>query len=312
MIDMERKISLNDVRKAVDAAYEEFKSLNEGEVDSRVCDACPKSFGIAVALADGTLLRKGDTDIKAPMGSISKVALSSMLFSQLDPMEVIRKSGECPCKKGGHRPDGVRFSAHGVRAFSALQPVGDADSKWNLYVDRLIDLMGSAPELNDKVYEKLRNEAAESGFVDALAKSGYYLYDDAALSVDLYLKALSMGASVDQLAMMGATVAADGVNPVSRKIVFDGEIAKNIVGLMAAKGPHKMNGPWLVAAGLPAKSSFGGSIVGVYPGVMSIAAYSPALNAGGVSVKAAHAIIGIMRRLDLSVFASARVKIVNE
>ena len=72
-----------------------------------------------------------------------------------------------------------------------------------------------------------------------------------------------------------------------------------------------MNGPWLVSTGLPAKSSFGGAVMGVYPGVMAIAAYSPALNAGGVSVKAARAIRYIMQKLDLSVFSSDSVKFVK-
>lgn len=81
---------------------------------------------------------------------------------------------------------------------------------------------------------------------------------------------------------------------------------------MAAKGPHKMRAPWLVAAGIPAKSSYGGAILGIIPGVMAIAAYAPELNPAGVSVKAAKAIIDVMQKLDISIFASAQVKFVND
>lgn len=309
---MERKISLNDVRKAVYDAFEALKSFKEGEIDSRNCCADPKTFGISVALPDGTLVSKGDTEVKVPMGSIAKVPLSSVLFTQNDPMEVIKKSGQCPCHCVEKRPKGLGFSAHGIRAFSAIEPTGDPESKWNLFEGRTIDLMGSAPALCDKGYQILRKEAEDNDVVNRLAEGGYYLYDDAALSLDLYLKAMAMTASTDQLAMMGATIAADGVNPLTHKIVYDGAITQNIVGLMAAKGPHKMNAPWLVAAGIPAKTSFGGSILGIYPGVMAISATAPGLNAGGVSEKAARAIIDVMHRLDLSVFASARVRIVND
>lgn len=309
---MERKISYNDVKKALDDAYESVKSLKEGIVDPRNIGADAKDFAITVALADGTVISKGDSQVKAPMGSIAKVGLSSLLFSQNKVEEVIKKSGQCPCHKVEKKPKHLGFSAHGIRAFSALEPVGDPESKWNLFEGRMIDLMGSAPELDIPVYQNLRKEAEENNVVNELAEAGYYLYDDAALALDLYLKALSMKASTEQLAMMGATIAADGVNPATGKVVYDGAISQNIVGLMAAKGPHKMNGPWLVAAGLPAKSSFGGTIVGVYPGVMAVAAYSPELNAGGVSVKAARVITEFMRRLDLSVFGSARVQIVKE
>lgn len=309
---MERKISLSDLRKAVDEAYEANKSLKEGEVDSRNACADVKVFGISVMLPDGTLINKGDTDVKSPLGSISKVALSTVLFSQNSPMELIKKSGQCPCKKVPEKPKGLSFSAHGIRAFSAIEPVGDPESKWNIYENRIIDLMGSAPELCDKIYQALQKEATDTKLIDTLAADGYYLYDDASLSANLYLKALAMTASTQQLATMGATIAADGVNPVTGKTVFDGAITQNVVALMAAKGPHKMHAPWLVASGIPAKSSYGGAILGIIPGVMAIAAYAPELNPAGVSVKAAKAIIDVMQKLDISIFASAQVKFVND
>ncbi len=309
---MERKISLSDLRKAVDEAYEAVKSEKEGTINPRNIGAEAGKFGISVALPDGTVINKADTDVKAPMGSIMKVPLSSILFSQNTVAEVVKKSGTCPCHKMPEKPKGLGFSAHGIRAFSAIEPTGDPESKWNLYENRMIDLMGSAPELDDKVYEYLVKEAADTKLTDTLAADGYYLYDDASLAINLYLKALAMKASTEQLAKMGATIAADGVNPFSGNVVFDGAITQNIVGLMAAKGPHKMNTPWLVSTGIPAKTSVGGSILGIIPGTMAIAAYAPELNPAGVSVKAAQAIREIATRLNLSVFASSRVKFVND
>lgn len=308
---MERKISVADLRKAVDEAYEAVKSAKEGVVDPRNAGADDKMFAISVALPDGTLVNKGDTQVKSPLGSIVKVPVSTILFTQNTPMDLIKKSGECPCCKLPKKPGNVVFSAHGVRAFSAIEPVGDPDSKWNFIEDRMTSMMGSAPQLDDRLYELLKKEAADTKLVDTLAADGYYLYDDAAQAVDLYLRGLAMTATTEQLAMMGATVAADGVNPVSKHIVFDGAITQNVVALMAAKGPHRMNAPWLVAAGLPAKSSFGGAIMGVIPGSIAVAAYAPALNPAGVSFKASRAIIDIMQRLNLSVFSSARVRFVD-
>lgn len=308
--NMERKISVDDLRKAVYDAYEEVKSIKEGTIDPRNAGADPKAFGITVVLPDGTTIEKGDTQVKSPLGSIVKVPVSSVLFTQNKPMELIKKSGQCPCHKVEAKPRDLAFSAHGVRAFSAIEPTGDPESKWNLVENRMTDLMGSAPELDDKVYQALEKEAADNDLVNKLATDGYYLYDDAKLSVDLYLKGLSMTASTTQLAMMGATIAADGVNPATGRIVFDGAITQNIVALMAAKGPHKMRAPWLVAAGIPAKSSFGGAILGILPGTMAIAAYGAELNPAGVSVKAARAIISVMQKLDISIFSSARVKFV--
>lgn len=310
---MERKISFNDVQKAVDEAYEAVKSIKEGAIDPRNVDADEKAFGIAVVLTDGTVIKKADVDVKAPMGRISRVPLSSILFTQNTVEELMKKAGKTHCcaLKQMEKPAGLDVCPHSIRAFSAMEPVGDPNSKWDLYEGRMIDLMGSAPILDDKVYKAIKQQITDANFEDMLAKAGYYLYDDAALSIDLFAKAQAMTASAEQLAMMGATIAADGVNPVTKKIVFDGEISKNIVAMMAAKGPHKMTMPWLVGTGLPARNSFGGLMFGVMPGVFGIAAYAPALNEAGIPVKAALGIKHFMNALDLSVFSSAKVTIVK-
>lgn len=303
---MERKIPFADLRKAVDNAYESVKDCNEGNIDPRNCNAKAGEFGIVVALPDGTIIKRGDTDVKVPMGAINKVALSSILFSQNKPLDLIKKSGSCPmCKKAAKpaKPEGVHFSAHGIRAFSAVEPVGDADSKWDLYEGRVAAMAGSDPVLCDKLYEELKKESP--AIEKALVESDYYLYDEAPLAIDLYLRSEAMTASAEQLALMGATIAADGVN-ANGDIVFYGKITQNIVALMAAKGPHKINRPWLVATGLPAKASFGGTILGVIPGVMAVAAYGPELAPYGVSAKGIKAITSLMQELNISVFASAK------
>lgn len=71
---MERKISLDDIRRALDEAYESIKSLKEGEIDPRNHEAKAGQFGITVTLADGTTLSKGDSEIKSPMADIVKSA----------------------------------------------------------------------------------------------------------------------------------------------------------------------------------------------------------------------------------------------
>ena len=76
---MERKISLSDLRKAVDEAYELVKSIKEGEIDPRNTGARENQMGISVVLADGTTINKGDTDVKVPMGSIVRVPLASVM-----------------------------------------------------------------------------------------------------------------------------------------------------------------------------------------------------------------------------------------
>lgn len=304
---MERIITLSEIRQAIDEAYEEVKSMKEGEVDTNV-STDDKPFAITITLADGTTVNKGDTKTAAPIGSIAKIPVASILLSQNSPCELVKKSGHCACQVQ-HKKVELPFSHRGIRAISAIEPVGDPDSKWNFIENAMINLMGSAPQLDDKYYEFEKNLAKTGDVENKLTEAGFYLYDNAAQSIDLFLRAQAMTATTEQLAMMGATIAADGVNPATKQICYDGANSERIVAMMAAKGPHKMTLPWSIMAGIPAKSSKSGQILGIYPGVMAIAAYAPALNPKGVSVKASHAIISIMNKLQLSVYQSASIKV---
>lgn len=304
---MDRKISLSDFRDAMYAAYDQFKNLDEGNKDERLANVESDKFGITLALADGTVINKGDTDFASVMGGLVKIPLMSLLLEQAgDVTSLIKKSGNCPMAAKAAKPKAVK-GAKGIRAMSALEPIGDSDSKWNFLENRMISLIGSAPQLDTALYESLKSSVNDD--VNALADADFYLYDDAAESIDLYRRAQSMMATTEQLAVMGATIAADGVNPLTRKVVFDGKYSQNIIGMMAARGPRKMALPWDLAAGVPALSSFGGAVLAIYPGVFAIAAYSPLLTAEKVSVRAFKAIITILRKLDISAFASARLTI---
>lgn len=306
-----RIIRLSELRDAVNEAYEEYKSIDSGSVDQRVKEADPDNFAISVALTDGTVFNKGDAQVQFPMGQISRIPVTSLLIEQKATLKS-DGGGECPechCTdktndfKAG-KPD-IPFGSRGIKAISKLQPHGDPDSKWNFIVNRLIALTGSEPKLDVRLYEHLKKEAKDKNFAGKIEECGFPLKDDAKQSVDLYLRGLSMNVSTQQLAEMGATIAADGVNPFTRQTVYDGVLSQHLVAKLALKS-HKLR-RFIMKTGLPAAAGFGGGVVGVLPGVLSIAAYSPRLCDNGVSIRASRAIAFVMKKLGLSVFGSTRV-----
>lgn len=309
---MDRIIKFTDLEKVVDEVYRQFKDVSEGEIDPRVEDADSKSFGISVTLTDGTVISRGDTEIMVPLGSTAIIPTSILLLSQLkNTDELVEKAG-CCCKKKDNNVSepNVKINLRGVRAVSAIQPEGDSDGKWDLIINNMINIIGSSPELDVKLYEKLSKSNIDNDIENKLAAANYYLYDDARISIDLYTKMISMKASANQLSALGATIAADGFNPITKQNVFDGELSSKAVALMAGHGPHRMNSTWLFRAGIPAKRSFAGSMIAVFPGAFGIAAYSPLLNPAGIPIRAAKSIATIISdKLGISVFDSARVKI---
>lgn len=320
---MERNVKFVDLEAAVTAAYEKYKSESKGEVDPRLSGVDPKLFGITVVLADGTVINKGDTKSAFPLGNLMKVPTATLLLQQNTIKELIEKSGlkdkkgckadkgekiECAEKK--QKLCGLPISPMNLRAVSAIQPSNDPDGKMDIIVNNLTGMLGSDAVLDDKLYEIIMKQAADANEEDELAAAGFYLYDEAANAIKIAARLEALTVTTEQLATLGATLVADGFNPVTKQNVFDGAISERVIAMMAGFGPsHHKAVPWLIRAGVPAMAGFGGGALAVVPGVMAIAAYSPEVNCCGASHKALHAIRHITNQLGINVFASARVRI---
>ena len=290
---MERFVKFSDVKQAVTASFEKYKNktVDGATPDPRVAGMNAGKMAISVCLTDGRRFDIGDSQAMFAMGAMMRIPLFLQLFTQMSPMELAQKMDQCGCSNCSHhaaRPKGVH--AKNIRLASLVQPVGDADGKMEILSNLMISLMGSSPVLDDNLYKLSVRDNIERGVENMLASNGYELYDNAPVAIDV------------------ATIAADGVNPVTNQPVFDGKLSQNITAMMAAKGPKKMRKPWLMITGVPAMSSFGGGFVTVIPGFGSIAAFAPELVGGHIPFKAAMAMREIVTSLDLNVFGSARVK----
>lgn len=310
---MERKISLNDVQRAVENAYENNKSLKAGQVNDRLKGMVnDNDFGIAVVLADGRVVKKADADTKFVLGDLARVAVATALAEQYSADEIVKKSGTMPKEKHSASDHEIKLhiNKHALRATSALEPVGDEEGKYNMLVNTVIDLSNGEPVFNDKVYEELSKEAADYNIEDRLAERGYTLYDDTALVINVYNKLKSLQLTAEEVATMGATIAADGVNPKNNSVVFDGSKAATIMTLLATVGNKRRKRAQLMEIGLPVLHSFGGGVLAVLPGFGAIAAYSPEIcDECHASAKGMKAIKSIANELGLNIFASARVSV---
>lgn len=303
---MERVIKLHDLERAVAEAYELVKSEKEGKIDARVSDANPKDLGIAVALTDGSMIQKGDVAAPFCLGGLGRLVAASVLLSQKTPDEVAEKAGHAGCCKMAKDMPEMPLPAMMLRGVSMIEPTGDADGKWQIILDMFNALTTGEPVLNDKAYKAQKEMNAKAEVEKKLAEGGFTLYDDAADAVEVLTKLLTMQLNTAQLATLGATIAADGVNVVTKVPAFDGNRAANILGMMAASAPCKF---WMFKHGTPAIAGFGGGFLAVVPGVMAIAAYSPELNEKGFSAKAAKAVASILDSLEINALGSAKLRV---
>ena len=102
--------------------------------------------------------------------------------------------------------------------------------------------------------------------------------------------------------MMAATLANDGVNPVTGVSVFDSHYVRDVLSVMNSCGMYNYAGQWSYEVGMPAKSGVSGGIMAVIPGQVGIGVYSPPLDAQGNSVRGIKVCQDISNEFDLHAF----------
>lgn len=319
---MSRSISKSQIREAVSEAY----ALYKGNTEGRNADYIPylanidkELFGISICLPDGEVIQTGDTAYRFGIESVSKVPTAILVLRQYGAEEVLNQIGAdatgLPFNSvmaillENDHPSTPLVNAGAIAADSMVKPAGDADKKWKAITDNITELCGSEPCLIEELY---RSESATNFNNRAIAwllKEYGRIYDDPDLSLDLYTRQCSLGVTVEQLAVCGATIACGGFNPVRKQRVFDASLAPRITSLIATVGFYEHTGDWLYTSGVPAKTGVGGGVMGVLPGLMGIAAFAPPIDATGNSVKAQLAIRHIAEKLGLNVFSGEQVTI---
>ncbi len=319
---MEKTITKSQIKQAAQEAYEASKGIKGGANANYIpylANIDPGLFGLSVTLTDGTCLNFGDTGYRFGIESVSKVPTAILAMIQHTPEGVLRQIGAdatgLPFNSifaillENDHPSTPLVNAGAIAACSMIAPQGDPADKWKAITDNITALCGSAPQLIDELYESETATNFNNRAISWLLKNYDRIYDDVDMSLDLYTRQCSLGITSSQLAVMGATIANRGLNPVTGKQVFDPEISPKITTMIASVGFYQHTGDWLYTSGIPAKTGVGGGVMGVMPGLFGIAAFAPPLDDAGNSVKAQAAIRLFMQKLGLGIYNGDNVTI---
>ena len=315
-----------DMQAAVNSAYSQFRDLKEGKNADYIpalAKVDPNLFGIALVTVDGKVFTAGDVKTEVSIQSISKVFTMA---------QVIQEQGiESVEKQIGVDATGARFNSiiavEGVRtvvgtgapemnplvnpgAISATSMVrgSSADEVWKKIIGFHNDAAGRELRVLEDVYKSESDSNQRNQAIGALMFAYGYVKSNWPQAVDLYTRQCSIGVNARDLAMMAATLAAGGRNPVTGKQILDTSKVPGVLAVMATAGLYDDSGKWLYHTGLPAKSGVGGGLIAVSPGKFGIAVVSPPLDDAGNSVRAQRAITAISNALGGNPYAAARPK----
>ena len=300
------------VARLLHEAHGRYAGLDEGTVADYIpalAEADPTLFGLALVEADGTTHLAGDTAAPFTVQSISKAFVLALVLDAIGHEEVHRVVGVnntglpfnsvIALELNQGSPMNPMVNA-GAIATTALLPGG-----WLAVHEGLSRFAGRSLELDERV---LRSESETNhrnqGIADLLTSYGR-LAGDPEESVEVYTRQCSLLVTARDLAVMGATLASGGVNPVTDEHVVEASVCRDTLAVLAACGMYELSGEWQFEIGLPAKSGVSGGIVAIAPGKGALGAFAPLLDRAGNSVRGQRACAHLSRSLGLNLFASA-------
>ncbi|MGJ0387641.1 glutaminase A [Microbacterium sp. CGR1] len=306
---------------SVEDHVREAHRLYAGERSGAVADyipvlaeADPELFGLAVIEVDGGLHDAGDALHPFSIQSISKMFVYALAIQEHGHERVreivgVNNTGLAfnslmALELNGGHPMNPMVNA-GAIATTGLMPGATAVEQWERVREGLSAFAGRPLSLDGVVYAS-EVETNERNRAMGWLLRGYGRLDgDPDEVVDVYTRQCALSVTAHDLAVMGATLADGGVNPVTGERVVSAEVCRDTLAVTASTGLYETSGEWLFEIGLPAKSGVAGGIVAVAPGKGAVAGFSPRLDRAGNSIRSQLAIGHLSRALGLNLFASA-------
>ncbi len=254
----------------------------------------PNSFGIAVATTKGKIHTIGDADVPFTIQSTSKALTYCMALELCGREHVLAHVGVEP---SGDPFNAIEFSPVTRRPFNPMVNAGaiavsgllrDAlgpDAAFDVLLEKFSEAAGRKLELNEDVYRSEALTGHRNRAIAHLLLSAGALKEPVEPALDLYFKQCSIMVTAADLAIIGATIANLGVQPVTGNHVFDLDCVRDTQSVMFSCGMYDFSGGWTYEVGIPAKSGVGGGIMGVVNRQLGIGTYSPRLDRNGNSVR---------------------------
>lgn len=305
-----------DVEGLLHRGYERARGLTDGVVADYIpALACanPDWFGAAVVGTRGRVFQVGDATHEFSIQSVSKPFVFALVCDVLGHQEARDKLGVnstglpfnsvMAIELGDDRTINPMVNA-GAIATTSLVPGATADDKWAFVRHGLSRFAGRPLEIDAEVFASEMASNRRNQGIAHLLDSYDRMYFDPDQATEVYTRQCSLRVSATDLAVMGATLADGGVNPVTGERVVQADTCMRVLAVLATAGLYERSGDWLYEVGLPGKSGVSGGIVTVAPGKGAIGTFSPPLDAAGNSVRGQALTRYLSQRLGLNLFAS--------
>ena len=304
------------VATIVAESHRRFRGVVEGQnspVYPALAEVPRDLFGVCVASTRGDTYAAGDADRAFSIMSVSKPFVFALVCGVIGTQEARDRIGAnstglafdslCAVERSSDGRTNPMVNA-GAIATTSLVPGASSEAKWRFIHKGLSLFAGRTLSLNSDVYASASATNHRNQSIARLLRSRDRIYCDVDEATDLYTRQCSLNVSARDLAVMAATLADGGVNPLTNTRVVDATTCHYVLAVMCTAGMYETSGDWLYNVGLPGKSGIAGGILAVSPGKGGLGVFAPPLDASGNSVKGQLVARFLSERLGLDLFGS--------
>ena len=273
----------------------EFSAETSGAVANYIPElgkADPDHFGISLATLDGHVYEVGDTRIPFTIQSMSKPFVFALALDALGPAKVESAIGVEP---SGDPFNSIRLNAEnhpfnpmvnaGAIACSGLIRQAKGGDAFESIRSALGRFAGRELAMDEAVFASESATGDRNRAIAYLLRNSDVIKDDVAAVLEVYFRQCSVLVTARDIAIMAATLANRGVNPVTGEQVMSPYATSRTLAVMTSSGMYDFAGEWIYRVGIPAKSGVGGGILAALPARLGLGSYSPRLDKHGNSVR---------------------------
>jgi len=286
----------SDINHVLDHIFKTVVQNREGALADYIPELAkidPDLFGLALATKNGKVYSIGDVASTFTIQSISKALNYCIALELMGREAVLERVGVEP---SGDRFNAIEFDPRTLRPYNPMVNAGAitiagllcdrlGDEAYPYILDRFSQAAGRQLELDKGVYRSELLTGHRNRAIGHLLLSTQAIEEPVDRALDLYFRQCSISVTAVDLAVIGATFANLGQNPLTGKQVFETTAVRNTLSVMFTCGMYDYSGNWAHDVGLPAKSGVGGGILGIVNRQLGIGTFSPRLDSNGNSVR---------------------------
>ena len=303
----------HELQETIEDLHLKYRALTEGQVATYIPElgkADPEDFAVSLATASGQVFEAGDYDRPFTIQSISKPFTFGLALETFGPSRVATHVGVEPSgdafnainlQHGTNRPHNPMINS-GAITVTALLHSRFGDETFDILLDRLSVAAGRQLYVDQAVFESEQRTGHRNRAIAHLLLNFGMVHDQAEDALDVYFRQCAILVTCRDLAMMGATLANMGRNPLTGYSAYEIASVKSMLAIMFTCGMYDYSGEWAYRVGVPAKSGVSGGVVAVVNRQLGVATYSPRLDPRGNSARGIEVCSELAARFGLHAF----------